>query len=61
MRGIYGMRKVLIIGAGPAGLTAAYELLTDRQPGNPEMDNYFIVIVHFRIDGQAARQSGNGQ
>lgn len=39
------MRKVLIIGAGPAGLTAAYELLTDRQPGNPAVDNDFEVIV----------------
>lgn len=39
------MRKVLIIGAGPAGLTAAYELLTDRQPGNPAVDNDYEVIV----------------
>lgn len=39
------MRKALIIGAGPAGLTAAYELLTNRQPGNPDIDNDFEVIV----------------
>lgn len=39
------MRKVLIIGAGPAGLTAAYELLTDRQPGNPAVDNDYEIIV----------------
>lgn len=39
------MRKVLIIGAGPAGLTAAYELLTDRQPSNPAVDNDYEVIV----------------
>ena len=26
MEGISGMKKVLIIGGGPAGLTAAYEL-----------------------------------
>lgn len=39
------MRKVLIIGAGPAGLTAAYELLTDRLSGKPGIDNNFEVIV----------------
>ncbi|MCI6553491.1 MAG: NAD(P)/FAD-dependent oxidoreductase [Lachnospiraceae bacterium] len=39
------MRKVLIIGAGPAGLTAAYELLTDRQAGSPDIDNDYEVIV----------------
>lgn len=39
------MRKVLIIGAGPAGLTAAYELLTERQSGSPAVDNDYEVIV----------------
>lgn len=39
------MRKALIIGAGPAGLTAAYELLTNRQPGSPAVDNDYEVIV----------------
>ena len=39
------MRKALIIGAGPAGLTAAYELLTNRQPGSPAVDNSYEVIV----------------
>lgn len=39
------MRKVLIIGAGPAGLTAAYELLTDRLSGSPNVDNDFEVII----------------
>lgn len=36
------MKKVLVIGAGPAGLTAAYELLTKKDAqGNPE----FEVVV----------------
>lgn len=39
------MRKVLIIGAGPAGLTAAYELLSDRIAGSPGVDNDFEVTV----------------
>lgn len=39
------MRKVLIIGAGPAGLTAAYELLTDRQKGSLDVDNDYEVFV----------------
>lgn len=39
------MRKVLIIGAGPAGLTAAYELLTDRLSGSPAVDNEYEVII----------------
>lgn len=39
------MRKVLIIGAGPAGLTAAYELLADRQAGSPTVDNDYQVTI----------------
>lgn len=39
------MRKVLIIGAGPAGLTAAYELLASKQAGSPDADNEFEVVV----------------
>ena len=38
---MHRMRKALIIGAGPAGLTAAYELLTNRQPGSPAVDNSY--------------------
>ena len=44
------MRKVLIIGAGPAGLTAAYELLTDRQSGSPDIDNDYEVTVFEESD-----------
>ncbi len=32
------MKKIIIIGAGPAGLTAAYELLKDK-------DNYSVVVL----------------
>ena len=32
-------KKVIIIGAGPAGLTAAYELLKDKD------DKYEVTIV----------------
>lgn len=44
------MRKVLVIGAGPAGLTAAYELLSDRQSGSPAVDNDYEVIVFEETD-----------
>lgn len=33
------MKKVIIIGAGPAGLTAAYELLKDNK------DEYDVTIL----------------
>lgn len=36
-----GMEKVLVIGAGPAGLTAAYELL--KKSGGP--DDYEVVVL----------------
>ena len=35
-------KKVVIIGAGPAGLTAAYELCKDN-------DDYEIIIILFLI------------
>ncbi len=44
------MEKVLIIGAGPAGLTAAYELLSDRKCESPEVDNNYEVIVFEESD-----------
>ena len=44
------MKKVLIIGAGPAGLTAAYELLTDRISGSPDVDQDYEVIVFEESD-----------
>lgn len=36
------MKKVIIIGAGPAGLTAGYELLDNK--GN-EKDDYEVIIL----------------
>ncbi len=33
-------KKILIIGAGPAGLTAAYELLTKSKP-----DTHEVIIL----------------
>ena len=34
----YAKKKVIIIGAGPAGLTAAYELCKDN-------DNYDVILI----------------
>ena len=38
-RNCFIMKKVVIIGAGPAGLTAGYELLKDKK------DEYEVVIL----------------
>ena len=37
------MKKVVIIGAGPAGITAGYELLKKRGEGSSE--EYEVVIL----------------
>lgn len=57
MEGEYNMKKVVIIGAGPAGLTAANELLKD---GNNEYE--VVILEETKVIGgisQTVRYNGN--
>ena len=41
------MKRIVIIGAGPAGLTAAYELIKENKKGNKE---YEVIILEAEKD-----------
>ena len=51
-RNLIHMKRALIIGGGPAGLTAAYELLKGSKAKNPPEEIEVIVLEERRASGR---------